>query len=102
MDTVLALICKNEHRNHRSPLEFATQLNLAVNGRGDVFFHRGEASCSFESDVDVDDVRRMLGQVGRRRKHALAFIERQPAKRVTRAQKRVFQRCIDFDGSVRE
>ncbi len=54
------------------------------------------------SDIDVDAVRTMMETIETRKKAALAFIERQPTRAITRRQRLVFSRNIGFDGSIEE
>lgn len=85
-DIVVALICKGDHR--KGTATFATKLNRALNGKS-----------GFDNDIDLEDVEIMLARVTRNLPAALKFIERQPGERLTRVQKQVFYRALDFDGS---
>lgn len=87
--TALSLVCRGAHRTGDA-LGFATALNAALNA-GD-----------HGRDVPVGEVRRLLARLRDERKGALAFIERQVSRRVTRTAARVFARGLDFDGSLRE
>jgi hypothetical protein len=93
INIVLALICKGDHLTN-SIFDFTTKVNEALNGKrpGD-----------YADDIPVADVQRLMSVMEKNKKAAFAFIERQPRPKVlTRAKKRVFQRDIPFDGSLRE
>ena len=102
MGVILALICAGQHAASVSPLGFADALNKAL-GRdrepGDLGFGAGRGA---RDKIDVDDVEELLERLDVERTAAMAFIERQPARRVTRAQARVFQRCIPYTGTLEE
>lgn len=87
--TVLSLLCKGIHRS-TDALGFGTALNNALNAG------------HHELDIPVDDVRDLLAWVYRRKKAAVAFIDRQITARITRTAVRVFARDLGFDGTLRE
>ncbi|KAI1085770.1 hypothetical protein F5B20DRAFT_16941 [Whalleya microplaca] len=91
LDAVLALICKRAHLPpRRAPLHMAQRLNEVL----------GSTSRSVITTKDVKD---LLATLRRDHKAAFAYIERQgPPYVLTRAKRRVFERGLDFDGSVAE
>ncbi|CAJ2506170.1 Uu.00g003000.m01.CDS01 [Anthostomella pinea] len=113
LTTALALICKGEHKAPPSQyrkrrytghtngdgsndmiFSFATKLNEALNGA---------EPGNYDRDIPVRDVRELLGALGRHRKGAMSFLERQGTPMVlTRTKKRVFMRELGFDGSMEE
>lgn len=95
MTTVLSLLCKGVHRTAGGALTFATELNEALNPGG-------PSRAAYARDVPVADVEALLGRLAVEKKAALAFIERTPPLKITRAKRRVFERDIGFDGSLRE
>jgi hypothetical protein len=72
-------------------LEFSTALNSALNAG------------HHDRDISVAEVRNMLCRLTTEKKAALAFLERQVSRRITRTAVRVFAReGLDFDGSLNE
>ncbi|EON98033.1 putative phosphatidylinositol 4-kinase pik1alpha protein [Phaeoacremonium minimum UCRPA7] len=90
-DIMLSLICKGTHLH--GIVEFATKFNEGLNGAGYSGHRR---------DVDMEDIQEILLYILDKKKAAVAFIERQHMPRVTRAQKRVFMRSINFTGTLKE
>ncbi|KAK7940848.1 uncharacterized protein PG986_013235 [Apiospora aurea] len=89
LQAVCALACKGAHL--KGSLSFATKLNTTLNGSG-----------SYENDIDIEDIEELLGKIEKNKKAALAFIERQGTSRITRTQRRVFERNLGFDGTLAE
>ncbi|KAK7924138.1 hypothetical protein PG985_006192 [Apiospora marii] len=89
MQVVCALVCKGAHL--KGSLSFATKLNTILNGSG-----------SYKDDIDIEDIEELLGRIETEKKGALAFIERQGHSRITRTQRRVFERNLGFDGTLAE
>ncbi|KAK8088637.1 hypothetical protein PG997_003598 [Apiospora hydei] len=99
LQAVCALVCKGAHL--KGSLSFATKLNTTLNGSG-----------SYENDIDIEDIEELLGKIEKNKKAALAFallpltsfakIERQGTSRITRTQRRVFERNLGFDGTLAE
>lgn len=86
-------------------LDFATELNTALRrGAGSSSSSSGTRSSHdhFREDVSLEEVAALLRRIRRERHGALAFIARQPQRRVTRLQRMVFQRGLAFDGSLSE
>ncbi|KAK8055847.1 hypothetical protein PG993_001074 [Apiospora rasikravindrae] len=89
LQAVCALVCKGAHL--KGLLSFATKLNQTLNGSG-----------SYADDIDIEDIEELLEKIEKNKKAALAFIERQGTSRITRTQRRVFERNLGFDGTMVE
>ncbi|KAK4448569.1 hypothetical protein QBC34DRAFT_465492 [Podospora aff. communis PSN243] len=96
MQAVLALICKRVHLEKGGALTFATALNEALNGK------QGDGDDNMSDDIELHDVEVLLEWIYREKKGALAFIERQPARCLTRQATLVFARNLPFDGTEEE
>ncbi|KAI0013735.1 hypothetical protein F4779DRAFT_613467 [Xylariaceae sp. FL0662B] len=94
LNVVLALICKGDHVGYQSKRKAA---NMA---------HRLNAVLNFkdvENQLSGTDVSDLLTSLQRERKGAFAFLNRQSAPhRLTRLKRQVFERGLDFDGSLKE
>ncbi|KAK7970269.1 hypothetical protein PG996_001297 [Apiospora saccharicola] len=89
MQAACALVCKGAHL--KGLMSFATKLNMILNKNG-----------KYEDDIDIDDIEELLERIETKKKGALAFIERQGHSRITRTQRRVFERNLGFDGTLFE
>lgn len=70
--------------------DVATALNRALNYRDET------------QDIAVEEVSAMIDKLLSERKAAVKFMERQKLGKVTRSMKRVWDRGLNFDGSVKE
>ncbi len=87
-DTLLGLICKGVDKT--GILRLTRELNKAVNpsGSGPI--------------INLREAEAMLERIEKEKKAAIAFISRQRVGVVTRVQKQVFSRNLDFDGTREE
>ncbi|KAH8805684.1 hypothetical protein F5884DRAFT_455577 [Xylogone sp. PMI_703] len=104
MHTLLCLMAKGEHcwtpskktdeteAKKHAYLNVATLLNKAIHDK------------DYDNDIDKREVARMIDQVLQEKKGAMAYIARQPARRLTRGMKQVWERNppISFTGSIFE
>lgn len=88
LDTILSLICKNEHLNGGGDgLYFATRVNEALNPN-----RRKGRYDNFDKDIDKDEIIRKLEEILTTKNLALKAISKHFPHRITRSQKLMFLR----------